>query len=113
MKFPSGKRFGLEDLMKRNLPHLCLVLICLICAPWCRAAKASPRVDVIVGDTAPELERFAAGELCNYLAKLYGIRAYPARTLSDSSEMVFLIGGPETNATVKQAAQPRVFPKLT
>lgn len=99
--------------MKRNLPHLCLVLIFLICAPWCHAAKAAPLVDVVVGDTAPELERFAASELCNYLAKLYSIRAYPARTLSTSSEMIFLVGNPETNAAVKQAAEGRAFPKLT
>ena len=99
--------------MKRNLSHLGMVLVCMICAPWCHAAKASPSVDVVVGDTAPELERFAASELCNYLAKLYGIRAYPARSISTSSEMVFLIGAPETNAAVKQAAEGRTFPKLT
>ncbi len=99
--------------MKRALSCLCFVLVCLICTPWCRAEKASPRVAVVVGDAAPALERFAARELCDYLAKLYGIRAYPARTFSPSSEMIFLIGSPETNATVKQAAERRMFPKLT
>jgi Glycosyl hydrolase family 67 N-terminus len=99
--------------MKRDLSSLCLALVCLLCAPWCRAATASPRVDVVVGDTAPELERFAASELCDYLAKLYGMPAHPARTFSPSSEMIFLIGNPETNATVREATAGKAFPKLT
>src|SRR4051794_23362631 len=33
------------------------------------------RVSVVVGANAPQLERFAASELCGYLNKLYGIKA--------------------------------------
>ena len=70
-------------------------------------------MDVVVGSAAPELERFAARELCDYLAKLYGIQAYPARHLSVSSEAVFLIGSPQTNATVKRATRGKAFPKVS
>ncbi len=74
-------------------------------------AKERPQVDVVVGSAAPELERFAARELCDYLAKLYGIQTHPARHLSASSEAVFLIGSPETNAMVKQATARQAFPR--
>ena len=70
-------------------------------------------MDVVVGSAAPELERFAARELCDYLAKLYRIQAYPARDLSTASQAVFLIGSPETNATVKQATSRKAFPKVS
>jgi hypothetical protein len=98
--------------MKPTLPWLYLVMACLMFAPW-RTAKASPSVDVVVGAAAPELERFAASQLCDYLGKLYGIRAHPARNVSASSEMMFLIGSPETNALVKQATRRKAFPKVS
>ncbi len=76
-------------------------------------AKERAHVDVVVGSAAPDLERFAARELCDYLAKLYGIQTHPARRPSGSSEAVFLIGSPKTNATVKQATARKAFPKLS
>jgi hypothetical protein len=78
------------------------------------AAEGVPRVEVVAGAAPPDLERFAASELCNYLAKLYGIQVYPSRSLSNSSQAVFLIGSPQTNAAVKKAtAGSRAFPKVT
>ena len=102
--------------MKRIHSILYLALtgaLCLVSPSWCRTAQQSPRVDVVVGSDAPELERFAAHELCDYLAKLYEIRVTPARNASDSPDAVFLIGSPETNALVKQATQQKAFPKLS
>ena len=99
--------------MKAALCCLPLLLSCLLCISKCQVPKASLRVDVIVGDAAPELERFAATELCSYLAKLYGIRTYPARSVSGSSQMVFLIGNPETNALVKRATAGGAFPHVS
>ena len=81
--------------------------------PSWAGVKGRPQVDVVVGSAAPELERFAARELCDYLAKLYGIQAYPARHLSTSSQAAFLIGSPETNAAVKQATKGKAFPKVS
>ena len=77
------------------------------------AANDRPQVGVVVGSAAPELERFAARELCDYLAKLYGIQAHPARHLAASSEAVFLIGRPETNEAVQQALGENGFGKVT
>ena len=78
----------------------CAVVALLVC--WgCSTTPA--RVDVLVGSAAPELERFAARELCDYLAKLYGIQAYPNRHATGGGEAVFLIGRPETNEAVRQA----------
>jgi hypothetical protein len=78
-----------------------------------KRAKADRVIDVVVGSAAPELERFAACELCDYLAKLYGIQVYPTRNVSAASEAVFLIGSPETNAAVKRATARQPFPKVS
>jgi hypothetical protein len=100
--------------MKRTLSHLYLIVSFLICTNWCLATPmASPRVDVVVGGNAPELERFAARELCDYLGKLFNIRVYPARSASASAAAVFLIGSPDTNAMVKQATQQKAFPRVS
>ena len=77
------------------------------------SAQDSPGVAVIVGSAAPELERFAAQELCDYLAKLYGIQAHPSRQVSAGADPVFLIGSPETNASVRQALGESGFGKVT
>ena len=38
-----------------------------------RDSGSVPRVSVVVGRDAPDLERFAAQELCAYLGKLFGV----------------------------------------
>jgi hypothetical protein len=100
-------------LMKRTQSIVLFVLTCLLCPAWCLAAQQGPQVDVVVGSNASDLERFAAKELCNYLAKLYEIHSTPARNASDSPDAVFLIGSPETNASVKKATQEKTFPKVS
>ena len=87
----------------------------LLLGSWsaCRPAREQVRVSVVVGSAAPELERFAARELCSYLAKLYGIQAYPERHPSASAQALFLIGNPQTNAAVKKAARQQPFPEVT
>ena len=76
-------------------------------------AEDSPGVDVIVGSAAPELERFAAQELSDYLAKLYGIQAHPHREVCAGADAVFLIGSPETNSAVRQALGESGFGEVT
>jgi len=75
-------------------------------------AKANPRVGVVVGVEAPELERYAAGQLCDYLNKLFGIETQPATVVPASSDVLFLIGRPETNALIKKATRQQAFPKV-
>ena len=104
---PSG------GLMQRTLSCLCRVIIVLICASWCQAApKPNPRVDVVVGGDPPELERFAARELCDYLAKLFSIQTYPNRNPSDSADMVFLVGSPETQCVSQAGHATQGIPKV-
>jgi hypothetical protein len=71
------------------------------------------QVSVVMGTTAPELERFAASELCHYLEKLFGIRTEPTTKLSNSTKMFILLGTPETNGALKQITAKQTFPKLT
>ena len=86
-------------------------LVVLLAGWGCATAPA--RVDVLVGSAAPELERFAARELCDYLSKLYGIQAHPSRHATVDGEAVFLVGRPETNAAVRQALGEGGFGEIT
>ena len=91
-----------------------LTLLLLLCSgPACSPAGEQPQVGVVVGSAAPELERFAARELCDYLAKLYGIQAFPERRPPSSAQALFLIGNPATNATVKRATEQQPFPEVS
>lgn len=73
-------------------------------------AHPAPRVDVVVGSAAPELERFAASELCSYLAKLFGIQSDPARDLAPQADALFLVGNLASNVHVRRAFPERTFP---
>jgi hypothetical protein len=75
--------------------------------------KFHPSVDVVIGGDAPLLESFAARELCDYLAKLYRIYADPARSVSGSTDAIFLIGNPETNPLVKSVSEGNAFPQVS
>jgi Glycosyl hydrolase family 67 N-terminus len=81
--------------------------------PSWAAPQARPQVSVIVGAAAPELEQFAASELCAYLEKLFGIRTQPTHSLSTSAKTFILVGGPETNGAIAQAAARKPFPNVT
>ncbi len=59
------------------------------------------------------MEQFAASELCHYLEKLFGIRIQPTTTPPNSSGVLLLVGGPESNLAVKQATAREPFPKVT
>lgn len=79
-------------------------------------AFAGPRVDVVVGEQAPALERLAAEELVGQLKRVYeaevkiGTNVPPA----DSPHVIF-VGSPDTNAHMKSFAQawPSGKKKLT
>jgi len=69
------------------------------------ASPTSNHVVVIVGNNAPDLENFAASELCGYLDKLFDIHIQPNTKLSGSPDAVFLIGSPATNPLIKAFPQ--------
>jgi len=70
-------------------------------------AAAAPRVAVIVGTNAPELEKFAADELCGYLKRLFGINARPQTGIWRSVDVAFVIGSPATNPFVTKVSWPK------
>ena len=76
-------------------------------------ADQGVRVGVIVGPGAPEVEHFAAAELCRYLNELFHLAAAPATTVDASSHALFLIGSPQTNPAVAQSLGGREFPKVS
>jgi len=76
-------------------------------------ADEPPKVAVVIGEEAPELDRYAAVELCGYLEKLYGIRTTPSEKASEEAEVVILVGNPETNPAVAKAFGTEAWPKLT
>ncbi|MCZ6676837.1 MAG: hypothetical protein O7E52_06270 [Candidatus Poribacteria bacterium] len=70
-------------------------------------------VAVVVDENGPELERFAAGQLCDYLDKLFGIRIHPTSNVPAAADALFLIGGLNTNPAVHRAAEHHPFPTVS
>jgi len=90
------------------------LLLVLVQIGLCAAAPAElPGAGVVVGEGAPELERFAAAELCRYLDELHGIAVTPATGVPDSGGAVFLVGRPATNPIVKEVCGDRPLPELS
>ena len=79
-----------------------------------RADEADqPAVCVVVGEDAPQLERFAAEELCRYLDRLYGLKVQPTTAPAKSAEVTLLVGGPATNPATRTALGPDGWPEVT
>jgi len=68
---------------------------------------------VVIGPHSPPLERFAAGELCTYLRKLFGVQVSPSQQASPGTEVVFFIGSPKTNPAVARALAGNPFPSVS
>jgi hypothetical protein len=81
-------------------------LVIILCTEVLHARPATNRVAVVVGENAPDLEKFAASELCGYLNKLFGLDVQPTNTPAASASAVFLIGTPASNPLIK--ALPKV-----
>jgi len=75
--------------------------------------EKQPGVAVQVGPKAPNLEQYAAEELCGYLKKLYGIQTRPDEDNSADAEMVFLVGSPKSNPAVGKYLPPGAWPELS
>ena len=67
------------------------------------AAANEPRVAVVIGSDAPELDRYTGDQLCHYLQKLFGMDVQPTAELPESAEVGLLVGTPTTNAAVASA----------
>src|SRR5262245_37496629 len=75
-------------------------------------APESPRLAVIIGPAASELEQYAADQLCAYLAKLYGIKARPV-TSAPLADVAMLVGSPESNPLIARALGKTSWPKVS
>ena len=90
---------------KINRAVICWLVI-ILCTGVLHARPAANRVAVVVGKNAPDLEKFAASELCGYLNKLFGLDVQPTNAPAASASAVFLIGTPASNPLIK--ALPKV-----
>ena len=70
------------------------------------------RITVIVSENAPELERFAAEQLCDYLEKLFGLQTRPMSNVSAKAEALFLIGSLDTDLAVQGKMEENAFPPV-
>ena len=65
---------------------------------------AGPRVEIVIGEKAPTLERLAADELASQLKRLYEADVKIGSTTPANAEHVLFVGSPETNANMKPFA---------
>ncbi|MEA1951409.1 MAG: hypothetical protein U9N87_08495, partial [Planctomycetota bacterium] len=114
-----------------SVPPICLmVAISMLIGSAITAFPllAAEPVTVTVGPEAPELEQFAAHELCGYLQKLYGIRTSPVENDTVENDTVenvtvekfqvdagvaILIGSPKSNPNVAKALGAAGWPQVT
>lgn len=81
-------------------------------AGFVATAAAGPRVDVVVGKGAPQLERFAADELAGQFRKLFDADVTIGEALpAETGGALILVGSPATNPALKPAEKS--WPKLS
>ena len=91
-----------------TLRLLSRIAFALVCAGVASSASTDGSVAVVTGPNPRELEKFAANELCAYLARLFGLEVAPTTSIPASAHEFFLIGSPTTNPLVKRAEFPYV-----
>ncbi len=72
----------------------------------------NPQVAVIVSGNAPELEHFAAEQLCDYLEILFGVETRPVSDVSTEAEVLFLVGNLNIDVTGQETKERSPFPSL-
>ena len=77
------------------------------------SSAQTARVGVVIGSDAPELERYAAAQLCAYLDLLFGIDARPTSQTPTDAEALFLVGSLATHPLAAQTAAPEPLPPLS
>jgi len=87
--------------------------LCLLAVSAPVSAEPAQRVAVVVGRRAPEIERFAADELCCYLRELFGLDSRPTHRAPASADAILLVGGPASNPAVQQALADAPWPETS
>ena len=92
--------------------HASIIIVLAVRLAGAAADQGEFRVGVVVGTSAPQLEQYAADQLCYYLNKLFRIRTRPTAIIPTASEALFIIGSPTTNDAIKLATAQRSFPEV-
>jgi hypothetical protein len=81
-----------------------ILVACLITFAFlCRTLAADDSIAVVAGPNAPEIEKFAARELCTYLNKLFGVETTPTNSAPTTAKGIFLVGSPQTNPLIAKS----------
>ncbi len=68
---------------------------------FANVVSAGPRVDIVIGEKAPALERLAADELSDQLKRVYEAEVKIASTAPADATHVIFVGSPDTNARMR------------
>ena len=71
------------------------------------------RVAVIVSENTPELGRFAAEQLCDYLEKLFGVQTRPTFNVSAEAVALFLIGNLDIDGAAQCTTEADALPPVS
>ena len=71
------------------------------------------QVAVIISENAPELERFAAEQLCDYLEKLFDLQTRPMSNLSSEAETLFLVGNLDVDIVIQDTMAESTFQSIS
>ena len=80
-------------------------------APAC--AAEGPLVDVLIGQGASDLERYAAQQLCYYLKEVYGVTSKPSLESHTEAHTSLIVGQPMTNPAVARALGSTSWPEIS
>ena len=80
-----------------------LALFTVFCATIAAPAfAAGPTIDIVLGEKADPLEKFAAEEMAGQLKKLYDAKVNIGTTVSSGAPRTILVGTEQSNPTFKQ-----------
>ena len=84
--------------------HLLFLGAVLAAAPACSIHEERPRIAIVVGSEATELERLAGSELASMLERLFQVAAAVGPAAGERAQAVILVGRPQSNPLLARAA---------
>ena len=94
----------------------CWLLLCP-CLEAATSAKQTVQDEkslaLVLSPNAPDLEKFAANELKEYLEKLYGIQARVVASLEAADQLFVVLGSPATNPAIEAVLSSAPWPEVS
>ena len=91
--------------MRKSLGiHLLFLGAVLAAAPACSIHEERPRIAIVVGSEATELERLAGSELASMLERLFQVATAVGPAAGERAQAVILVGRPQSNPLLARAA---------